>query len=293
MKILDFLALALKAGDKVHIKFNYTTPYEEKECDAVFAGFRHYGKGLIHDFLDIFPVFYEVGENGKSTQRLLHGVPSWDAESFQSIQRITPLRMAPEAVSAIYDLRTRINSAAYKMILELMESYVKIHPGRPKILLDPDDGVSVMLSNKYCSYTGIIVGVSFKDGKIRYDISTQRDFKEDILDFRDAPRCGAYVEDETYLLKVLNSTMLEPYFPDDEKFFDYIKPGAVLRWNDDLQCMNKLGKPGPKVRVLAVTGNDRVITPETIVKVYTFQDGQEDDGMEVTVNAGELEPLEP
>ena len=292
MTILSFLALALRAGDKVHITFSHKKD-DARECDAYFGGFRHYGKGLLRDFLDIYPVFYEAKPDGSPSRRLLHGRESWSLESFLSITSLTPLRMTPEAVSAICDLKSKIDRTSHEMLVEFMADYAKCHPGRPKIFLDPDDGVSVKLDQKYCSYTGGIVAVSFIDGKIYYDISTQMELNKDVPDYRDVCRCGAYVEDETYLLKKLYDAKKEPYFPnDDENFFDYIKPGVILRWNDVPDYIERFKKPGPTVMVVSLPGDDNVITPDTIVTVRMLCDGSFEDGMEVTVKAGELEPLE-
>ncbi len=50
MTTLDIIALCLRYGEKVHI---YLNPDKTGKCvhsDAFFAGFRHFGKGIIKSF---------------------------------------------------------------------------------------------------------------------------------------------------------------------------------------------------------------------------------------------------
>jgi len=287
MTSLEFLALALQVGDKVHIYFDYNFNGVE-QCDAYFMGFRHYGKALIRDFQDLSPVFYEADQDGKPTRRLLQGATSWSTCALRHVRRLSPLKLTANAVMAMCDLKEEVDRASHDALLTYMADYARCHPGRPKIFLDPDNSISATLQDKYCSYSGTIVAISFVDGKLHFDISTETNLEKDVPDFRDASRCGVIVEDETYLLKLLFGALKEPYYPeDDETFFDYIRPGAKLRWNDNPYYIERSMKAGPTVTVVGITSKDGRVAANTPVTIFSSSRRTR-----VTVNAKELEPLE-
>lgn len=287
MTILDLLALALQSGDKVHITFAYPSNGVH-ECDAYFMGFRHYGKGLVRDFLELYPVFYEAGRDGHATRRLLHGVSSWSPSALRHVSRLSPMKLTADAVVAICDLKAEVDRAAHDALLTFMADYARCHPGRPKIYLDPDGSMSATLQDKYCSYSGTIEAVSFVDGRILYDVSTEMELEKDVPDYRDASRGGVYVEDETYLYKLLLGASKEPYYPEeDESFFEYIRPGAKLRWNDNPEFIERFMKPGPVVTVMGAIPPNGAVTADTSVTIILCNNERR-----VTVKAKELEPLE-
>lgn len=287
MTILDFLALALQIGDKVHIRFNYSG--EDNECDAYFGGFRRYENRLIRDFLDIFPVFYEVNaHNGVSTRRLLRGVSGWSISALQSVRRLSPMKLTPDAVMAVCDLKEMIDKEAHTYLVNFMRDYATCHPGRPKIYLDLDDGVSATLDDKYCSYPGRIIAVSFIDGGLHYDIQTDTDLEKDVPDYRDVSRGGIFVENETMLLKTILNTVESPYYPEYEDFFDFIKRGAEVRWNDVPEYISRMKKPGPLVKVIGIHEFDEdggPIDENTAIRIkYDLEEPV------IIVKAKELEP---
>ena len=249
MTILDFLSLALQTGDKVHIRFNYSG--EDNECDAYFGGFRCYDN-IIRDFFSICPIFYEVGKDGKQSRRLLKGERCFSPSSLLSVRRLSPMKLTPDAVVAVCDLKEMIDKEAHAYLVNFMRDYATCHPGRPKIYLDLDDGVSATLDDKYCSYPGRIIAVSFIDGGLHYDIQTDTDLEKDVPDYRDVSRYGIFVENETILLKTILNTVEAPYYPEDEDFFDFIKRGAEVRWNDVPEYISRMKKPGPLVKVIGI-----------------------------------------
>ncbi len=294
MTILDIMALCLQYGEKVHIVFSYKDENgKQKETDAYFGGIRYYEGPVIKDFQDFFPIFKEIDKNGNMSNRLLKGVTSWSPQSLQSISKLTNEELRPEAIPSLVELAYNLKQKSHDSILNLMKSFAHAHPGRPKIWLPYSDGVSGVLDAKYCSYSGTIIAVSLVGDELKYDINTGCDVDNDVPDYRDVCRCGIWVEDELYLLKVILDSIEDPVlqYPDEmtdqfsveDGFFSYIKPGARLRYSEDYKQMRF---PGPIVKVKNVHIEDDTIDGKTFVDIVS-----ECNGKELSVEAYTLEPL--
>ena len=288
MTILDFLALALQAGDKVHIVFAHKDKDgKNPETDAFFGGFRCWDN-ICRDFYSFLPIFYEVGKDGNQSRRLLLGERCFSPSSLLSVRRTSPMSLTADAVGAICNMKYNIDREAHQSIVDYMKRYVELHPGRPKVYLNPDDGVSATLDDKYCSYPGRIIAVSFIDGGLHYDIQTDTDLEKDVPDYRDVSRCGIFVENETELLKTILNTVEAPYYPEDEDFFDFIKRGAKVRWNDVPEYISRMKKPGPLVKVIGIHEFDEEGGPvdeNTPIRIKT-----DEEEPVIIVKAKELEP---
>ena len=288
MTILDFLALALQAGDKVHIVFAHKDKDgKNPETDAFFGGFRCWDN-ICRDFYSFLPIFYEVGKDGNKSRRLLLGERCFSPSSLLSVRRTSPMSLTADAVGAICNMKYNIDREAHQSIVDYMKRYVELHPGRPKVYLNPDDGVSATLDDKYCSYPGRIIAVSFIDGGLHYDIQTDTDLEKDVPDYRDVSRCGIFVENETELLKTILNTVEAPYYPEDEDFFDFIKRGAKVRWNDVPEYISRMKKPGPLVKVIGIHEFDEEGGPvdeNTPIRIKT-----DEEEPVIIVKAKELEP---
>lgn len=286
MTILDIIALALQAGDKVHIVFAHKDKDgNNPETDAFFGGFRCWDN-ICRDFYSFLPIFYEVGKDGNKSRRLLLGVRCFSPSSLLSVRRTSPMRLTAEAVGAICNMRYSIDREAHQSIVDYMKRYVELHPGRPKVYLNPDDGVSATYDDKYASYNGTIYAMSFKNGQLFYDVSTEMDLMKEAPDYRDAC-CGCvFVPDETYLLKVLLNQECDPYVPEDEEdFFDFIKVNETVRW-----IGNNKKRLGPLVKIVGTHDFPEEGGPvwqDTHIRI--IPEGEEE---VITVKASELEPAE-
>ena len=290
MTIYDILALCLRYGEKVRIYFSHNSEKETSGTEAYFAGYRIYEKGIIKDPYGLFPVFHVVDKNGKMSNRLLDGVKSWSPSSLAGIVKVEKKEIDLDAVPALVALNTTLQRESHDAVIAVMKKYAKMHPGMPKIWLDEENGVAGTLDDKYCSYPGTVVAVSYIDGILHYDISTQTDYDTDVPDYREVSRCGVYIEDDLYLLKAIlaNVKMTKPD-PDiharTEEYYSFIKPGSRVRYNDDCRYRIAQELPGPIVTVKKVcAGSDN--TPAFDTEVTIIKDGQE-----LSVQAYELEPL--
>lgn len=290
MTIYDILALCLRYGEKVRIYFNHNSEKGNSGTEAYFAGYRIYEKGIIKDPYGLFPVFHAVDKNGKMSNRLLNGVKSWSPSSLAGIVKVEKKEIDQDVVPALVELNSTLQRESHDAIIAVMKKYAKMHPGMPKIWLDEGNGVAGTLDDKYCSYSGTVVAVSYIDGVLHYDISTQMDYDTDVPDYRDVSRCGVYIEDELYLLKAIlaNVKMTKPD-PDiharTEEYYSFIKPDSRVRYNDDCRYRIAQELPGPIVTVKKVcVGPDDTPTFDTEVTIIK-------DGEELSVQAYELEPL--
>ena len=288
MTILDIITLCLQSGDKVHIVFAHKDKDgKNPETDAFFGGFRCWDN-ICRDFYSFLPIFYEVGKDGNQSRRLLLGERCFSPSSLLSVRRTSPMSLTADAVGAICNMKYNIDREAHQSIVDYMKRYVELHPGRPKVYLNPDDGVSATLDDKYCSYPGRIIAVSFIDGGLHYDIQTDTDLEKDVPDYRDVSRCGIFVENETELLKTILNTVEAPYYPEDEDFFDFIKRGAKVRWNDVPEYISRMKKPGPLVKVIGIHEFDEEGGPvdeNTPIRIKT-----DEEEPVIIVKAKELEP---
>lgn len=297
MTTLDIIALCLRYGEKVHIYLNPDKTGKRVDTDAFFTGFRHYGKGIIRSFDSLYPVFHSVRKDGTMSSKLLGGMDAWSPLSIASITKLENIEMNAEVVPALVELQYNLQKGSHDALIGIMKHYAQMHPGRPKVWFSEDDGVSATLEAKYCSYSGTIYAVSIIDGKIHYDISTEMDYQRDVPDYRDVSRCGVFVEDELYLLKVVLNTIKdysEPceYDPLKEEFYKFIKPGARVRYsNNDPEIrayQKKMDLPGPIVTIVKVnTEEDGVIECSTEVEIRT----EGENPRTFIADACDLEPL--
>ena len=284
MTILDIIALSLQAGDKVHIVFAHKDKDgNNPETDAFFGGFRCWDN-ICRDFYSFLPIFYEVGKDGNQSRRLLLGESCFSPSTLLSVRRTSPMRLTADAVEAICNMKYNIDREAHQSIVDYMKRYVELHPGRPKVYLNPDDSVSATYDDKYASFNGTIYAVSFKNGQLFYDVNTEMDLKKDAPDYRDARRGCVFVPDETYILKVLLNQECDPYVPkDEEDFFDFIKVNETVRWIG----YNKK-RLGPLVKVVGTHDFPKEGGPvwqDTHIRI--IPEGEEE---VITVKASELEP---
>ncbi len=291
---MDVFALCLQYGEKVHIVFKHKDENgSHVEADAFFGGYKHYGGKVVTDAYGFFPIFREITKKGEMSNRLLSGVSCWSPDSLLHITKLSEKEFHPETIPSLVDLTCNLKRKSHDFVVGLMKSFAHAHPGRPKIWLPYSDGVSGVLDAKYCSYSGTIIAVSLVGDELKYDISTECDIDKDVPDYRDVCRCGVWVDDELYLLKVILDSIEDPVlrYPDEmidqfsveDGFFSYIKPEARLRYSEDYKQMRF---PGPIVKVKNVHIEDDTIDGNTIVDVVS-----ECDGEELSVEAYTLEPL--
>lgn len=292
MTILDILTLCLRYGDRVHLFLEKKDENGQSvEKDAFFAGFRRYEDGIIRDFNGLFPVFHEVNAQGKMSNRLLDGVRSWSPEAITAIRKTEEPRIDPQSVPALTELQRTLQNESLCAIKSVMQRFAAMHPGRPKLWFGNDDSVSCIFEGKYSSSGGTVNAVSYVDGHLFYDIHLDDgDYEKDVPDIFDVCRNGVYVENKLFLLESILGAIKAPAWPDadscdpdGERFFDYIVPGARLRWNDTDKFRLYCGKSGPAVTVTMVPSGP--IAYDSIIGI-SFE------GKNVKVQACELEPME-
>ena len=295
MTTLDIIALCLQYGEKVHIYLNPDKTGKRVDTDAFFAGFRHYGKGIIRNFDSLYPVFHSVSKDGTMSSKLLGGMDAWSPLSIAGIVKLENKEVNPEAVPALVELQYNLQKGSHDALLSIMKHYAQMHPGRPKVWFSEDDGVSATLDDKYGSYSGTIYAVSIIDGKIHYDISTETDYQRDVPDYRHDSCGSVFVKDELYLLKIVINTIKgynKPceYDPLEEEFYKFVKPGARVRYNEpeSRAYRENIGLPGPIVTIIKVnTEKDGVVEWNTEVEIRT----EGENPRTVTADACDLEPL--
>lgn len=284
MTTLEILALCLRYGEKVKIYYGPSDNKKVSEAVAYFAGYYTSGKEYIRNANDLLPVFKAVTKDGKMSNRFLNDLKAWPPSSIRAITKIEKEPINPDDVPAFLSLDRTIKKESRDCIVSLLTRYTKMHPGRPKLWFDGENLIGGTVYTKHDSYACSVYAISLVDGKLLYDVSTDMDNETGIENVE--------ITDKIGLLDSVLKAIKGPNKPDpdvcpleEEDFYEFIVPGALVRYNDNSDYRSYQELPGPIVEVVSVNDDEDLPTDfDTDVVI-------EIDGEKKSVKAWELEPI--
>lgn len=262
MTIQDIIALGLRCGDRVSLLLTDGTAE-----NAIFSGFRTCQRSgaVIRDFSVLLPVFKTVPASG--TPRLLHGIDCWPPGRIAHIKVESCVRLLPEDVRMMNKMKDTFEAQSTAELKRLLAFYADRHPGRPKVYVGYA-GYDATFEGKHDSFPVNVISVGAKDGRLVFDVSSSFYNETDTPLVFDAGY-GVFIQDYAYLLQEVQESILRhcaPEYDDETHFFDFLRKGASVRWNDHPEldiAMTAPGKPSATFRVETVP-EDQVLPDDLI-----------------------------